>query len=169
MPGDLTDFRYCPYCGEGLVMATRGARQRPSCASCGYTQYKNPVAGVAVVIVDAEGRVLLGERATGEYAGRWCIPCGYVEWDEEIRAAAVREFEEETGLRVETGEIIAVHSNFHNERQHTVGTWFAGRVLGGELHPVDGEFRRLAYFDPASPPALAFATDALVLRQLAEG
>ncbi|MGE5594480.1 MAG: NUDIX domain-containing protein, partial [Hyphomicrobiales bacterium] len=99
--------------------------------------------------------------------GKWCIPCGYVEWDEEVRAAAEREFAEETGLSVRAGDVVAVHSNFHNPKQHTVGIWFEGELLGGELHPVDGELDELRWVDPADPPELAFPTDALVLQQLA--
>jgi len=121
---------------------------------------------VAVVLQNQAGHVLMGRRATGDYAGLWCIPCGYVEWNEEVRHAAVREFREETGLDVELGAVVAVHSNFHNPKLHTVGIWFRGTPTGGELRPADGEFSEIGWFDPASPPTLAFPTDALVCAQL---
>jgi 8-oxo-dGTP diphosphatase len=158
---------FCPDCGRPLT-ADAGAGRRPRCA-CGFVRYRNPIVGVAVVVRDGSGGVLLGQRAKGDYAGLWCIPCGYVEWDEDVRDAARREFHEETGLLVEPGEVVAVHSNFHNPGQHTVGIWFAGTAAGGRLHPQDGELSALAYFDPAAPPPLAFPTDALVLAQLAGG
>ena len=161
--------RFCPDCGQALVSDVRGGRRNPYCTGCGFVRYHNPIVGVAVVIRDPEGRVLLGRRARGEYAGLWCIPCGYVEWHEEIREAAVREFREETGLLVTTGAVVAVHSNFHNARQHTVGVWFAGTVTGGSLAPLDGELDALDYFPPGTPPALAFPTDADVLKELAQG
>jgi len=170
-PGPVAGRWFCPDCGTRLVpssaAAERGIEYRPYCPACGFVRYRNPIVGVAVVIRDGDGRVLLGRRAAGVYAGQWCIPCGYVEWDEDVRASARREFGEETGLAVETGAILAVHSNFHNAAQHTVGIWFEGRITGGHLHPVDGELSELAYFDPATPPDLAFPTDALVLAQLA--
>lgn len=161
-------FRFCPRCGVRLTVLDRGGAPRPTCESCGYVQYLNPVVGVAVVVRDEHGRVLLGRRASGGYEGLWCIPCGYVEWDEDIRNAGARELEEETGLVVSAGAVIAVHSNFHNESLHTVGVWFEGIVTGGTLHPVDGELSEVAYFDPADPPELAFPTDLLVLNQLAQ-
>jgi ADP-ribose pyrophosphatase YjhB (NUDIX family) len=157
---------FCPDCGQRLV-ADGG--KHPRCPACGFVRYRNPIVGVAVVVRDETGRVLLGRRSKGDYAGLWCIPCGYVEWDEDVREAAGREFREETGLAVDVGDVIAVHSNFHNAKQHTVGIWFAGQVTGGSLQTADNELDALAYFGPAEPPELAFPTDALVLRQLAAG
>ncbi len=109
----------------------------------------------------------MGRRAQGAYAGLWCIPCGRLEWNEDVRAGAIRELLEETGLEVTADDIVAVHSNFHRTDDHSVGIWFAGQITGGHLHPADGELTDLAYVDPASPPPLAFPTDALVLAQLA--
>lgn len=160
--------RFCPDCGGALFFDYRGGERKPLCPACGFVRYRNPAVGVAAVVRDAGGRVLLGRRAGGDYAGHWCIPCGYVEWDEEIRAATVRECAEETGLDVLLGEVVAVHSNFHSRDKQTVGVWFAATVTGGELRPADGELTELGWFDPGQPPhPLAFPTDALVLDQLA--
>lgn len=158
---------FCPDCGRALVSSVRGGERYARCFNCGFVRYRNPIVGVAVVVRDEAGRVLLGCRAKGDYAGLWCIPCGYVEWEEDVRAAARREFVEETGLQVTIGDVVAVHSNFHDSKQHTVGIWFAGEATGGHLHPADGELTELAFFDPGTPPALAFPTDGLVLGQLA--
>ena len=128
---------------------------------------RRPTVGVAVVVRDAEGRVLLGKRAVGWGAGEWCIPCGSLEWGEDVRAAAARELLEETGVRARAGEVVAVHSNFHDPERLTVGIWFAGEDVEGEPVPADGELSEVRYFDPADPPPLAFPTDALVLTQLA--
>ena len=160
--------RFCPDCGGALFFDYRGGERKPFCPACGFVRYRNPAVGVAAVVRDAGGRVLLGRRAGGDYAGHWCIPCGHVEWDEEIRAAAVRECAEETGLDVLLGEVVAVHSNFHSRDKQTVGVWFAATVTGGELRPADGELTELGWFEPGQPPhPLAFPTDALVLDQLA--
>ena len=161
--------KFCPECGASLAEVERSGRLRKACPVCGFVEYRNPAVGVAVILRDDGGRVLLGRRATGEYAGLWCIPCGYVEWDEDVREAATREFEEETGLLVALGDVVAVHSNFHNREKQTVGIWFAGTALGGGLAPVDGEFTEVGWFAPGAPPELAFPTDAIVLGDLARG
>jgi len=159
--------QFCPDCGGALFFDYRGGERPPTCPACGYQRIRYPIVGVAVVIRDDAGRVLMGRRAQGTYAGLWCIPCGRLEWGEDVRAGAIRELLEETGLEVTADDIVAVHSNFHRPDEQSVGIWFGGHVTGGYLHPADGELTELGYFDPADPPALAFPTDALVLAQLA--
>ncbi len=158
-------FLHCPGCGGTLETRVRGDRLRPHCTDCGRPVFHNPAVGVAVVLFDDEGRLLLGRRSRG-YAGQWCIPCGYVEWDEDVREAAARELAEETGLVVEVGDVVAVHSNVHDPSQHTVGIWFAGRLVGGTL--LAGDDLDQVGFHPLDdlPGPLAFATDELVVDQL---
>jgi 8-oxo-dGTP diphosphatase len=161
-------YRFCPCCGGPLAQEVRGDRPRLVCRDCSQILYVNPAVGVAVVVRRGED-ILWGRRASGLYVGHWCIPCGYVEWGEEVQSAARREFQEETGLIVELGPILSVHSNFHDPERLTVGIWFAGRVVGGSLRAAD-DLDRVAFFPLASPPApLAFPTDEAVLAELREG
>ena len=157
-------FRYCPYCASELALADRGGRDRPVCPRCAYIQYRNPVVGVAVIVLRG-AEVLLGRRA-GSYQGMWCIPCGYVEWDEDVRDAARREFQEETGLQVRIDRVYAVHTNVHNPRLHTVGIWFNASVVGGSAVAGD-DLDEIRYFGlDELPDGLAFPTDRLVLDRL---
>ena len=79
--------------------------------------------------------------------------------------AARREFLEETGLRVEIGEVYAVHSNFHDPTSHSVGIWFLGSVLEGKLGAAD-DVDQVAWVQLGEvPDNLAFPTDRLVIDQ----
>jgi ADP-ribose pyrophosphatase YjhB (NUDIX family) len=119
-----------------------------------------------VVVFDDQERVLMVLRAEGATRpGFWSIPAGYVDYGEEIRSAAARELREETGLIAEIGDVVWVASNFHDPEKLTVGIWFAGTVVGGELQPGDdAEDARFFVLDDLPP--LAFETDAAYLRTL---
>lgn len=165
----MIPYTYCPQCATKLEQAMRGGRPRQLCPACDFIHYRNPTVGVAVIVLQ-DDKILMGRRAAGHsYAGKWCIPCGHVEWDEDVRTAAAREFEEETGLTVELAdEIVAAHSNFHNAAQHTVGIWFRGHVTAGTLQAAD-DLDQIDYFPLHAPPQpLAFPTDQLVLAQLSK-
>ncbi|MCL6639488.1 MAG: NUDIX hydrolase [Firmicutes bacterium] len=157
-------FFYCPVCGGALEYRPQAGRERLTCRSCGYIFYENPVAGVAAVVFDEDGRVLLGRR-NGSYRGLWCIPCGYVEYDEDVYDAVVREFKEETGLDIKVTGILSVQSNFHNPQAHTVGIWFSAEIAGGEARAQE-DLDEVAFFDLEALPELAFPTDAVVLENI---
>ncbi|NLI12734.1 NUDIX hydrolase [Pelotomaculum propionicicum] len=157
-------YFFCPKCGGVLAYKSYGDRDRLTCAGCQYIFYENPVVGVAVIVFDRDGRILLGKR-NSSYRGLWCIPCGYVEYDEDVFDAAVREFKEETNLEVKINRVFTVQSNFHNPESHTVGIWFLAEVAGGQLE-ARADLDEVAYFDLSDPPPLAFPTDALVIEML---
>ena len=151
-------------CAGELTVVERGGRPRMGCAACSYVHFRDPGVGAAVLLEDATGRVLLVKRGDGATKpGLWCVPCGFVDYGEEVRAAAAREVLEETGLVVTVDEPIFVRSNFHDPEKFTVGIWFGGKVVGGE--PVAGDDAvDLGWFAPEELPALAFETDAELFR-----
>lgn len=65
-------------------------------------EYPRPMVTVDVVIFTFRSRelwVLLVRRKHPPFEGMWAIPGGFVEIDEPLESAALRELEEETGVR----------------------------------------------------------------------
>ncbi len=161
------EYSYCPHCAAQLERADVGRRTRPRCPACGFIHWRNPGVGAAVVVRDAAGGVLLVKRGPeATRSGLWSVPAGFVDYGEDVRAAAARELLEETGLEARIGEVLHVASNFHDPAKLTVGVWFAGEVVGGELRPGDDAVDA-GFFPPADPPPLAFETDREFLAWLA--
>ncbi len=154
------EFSFCPHCSAELQEALLHEATRRACGQCGWIQYLNPTVGAAVVVV-RDGAILLGQRRSG----RWCIPCGHVEWNESIEEAARREFEEETGLQAELQCVLAVKSNFHRPDRQTVGIWYLGRITAGRLRP-GGDLQEVAYFRWDELPELEFPTDCELIDEL---
>ncbi len=65
-----------------------------------YTyDYPRPMLTADCVVVRSGSEVLLVRRGGEPFKGCWALPGGFMEMDETIEHCAVRELEEETGLR----------------------------------------------------------------------
>lgn len=158
-------FYYCPKCAGSLKYSDHRGTERLTCTACGYIFYENPIVGVAGILISGKREILLGRRKNGAYAGMWCIPCGYLEYHEDIREGLRREFREETGLDIVIAGIAAAQSNSHDSDRHTVGIWFYVEATGGAMKAGD-DLDMLGYFDLYKIPELAFPTDMEVINIL---
>lgn len=160
------NYRFCPFCGHSLETVVKNDKIRNFCSVCDKNLYRNPTVGVAVILF-SQDKLLLVKRGRGiSYENQWCIPCGHVEWGEDIREAGRREFLEETGLEIKVGPVFDVHSNFHDPGNLTVGIWFLGSCTGGKM--MAGSDAQEARFFPldAIPQKMAFPTDLLIIEKL---
>jgi 8-oxo-dGTP diphosphatase len=157
--GDLGQFKYCPFCGTRLALRETGGKQRPACPNCRFVQFRNPAPG-AVVLIEKDGQVLLGRRSGSYGAGKWGLPMGFIEFDEDFLTGAIREVKEETGLDVEIRSILSVVSNFLSPRLHTLAIVLLARAIGGELCAGD-DLEAAEWFPLSGPlPEMAFEADA---------
>lgn len=96
--------------------------------------------GVAAIIVDDQGRVLMVRRSD---TGAWQLPSGIVEPGEHPAETMVREVAEETGLEVTVDAIAAIVGKRrvvypNGDECEFVTAVFRCTRIGGELRP-DGE------------------------------
>jgi ADP-ribose pyrophosphatase YjhB (NUDIX family) len=159
---DYLEPRFCSQCAALLRRQFAHGKVHWDCPGCGHRHVRRPTVGVAVAVVE-HAEVLLVERRYGARAGAWCIPCGHVEWDEDVRAAAKREVKEEAGLVVELDGLLDTHTNRWRPARQTVGIWFRGHRVGGTLQAGDDAVAARFFGLDTLPSPLAFPTDILVL------
>lgn len=139
---DLHTASHCPHCGAplGVEVPHPDGRERAVCPECRFVLYLGPkVAAGTIPVVD--GRLVLIKRGVPPRIGFWSFPCGYVEYDETIQQAAIRETREECGLEVEIAPagMIGCYS-YAADAQAPLGlviTAFHAEVVGGELQAGD--------------------------------
>ncbi len=157
------ELTYCPVCGHQLVLREEAGRMRQVCPNCGYIHYVNPVPAVGIVI-EQDGGVVLIQRLHPPHKGVWTLPSGFIEADESAEEAAIREAEEETGLKVEIDELAGVNSFPEGPPQSGIMIFFRAHPVGGVLKGGD-DAADARVFQPEEMPLLPFRTHREMMAQ----
>ena len=105
------EFKFCPVCGNRLGFSKLKTLEpgRLFCPSCDFILYLDPKV-VACSILEMDGKIVLLRRAINPQKGKWVMPGGYVDRGEEVKAAAIRETEEECGIKTQIKRLLGVYS-----------------------------------------------------------
>ena len=127
--------------------------------------------GVGVMLLNADGRVFVGQRLDSTLEA-WQMPQGGVDDGEDTLEAAHRELEEETGIRRDLVQIIgcAEEELIYDLPEDLIGklwkgryrgqrqTWYLARFVGSDedvnIETEHPEFRAWKWADPAELPAM---------------
>ncbi len=124
-----------------------------------YTyEYPRPMLTADVMVTNAKGEVLLVRRGNDPFKGCWALPGGFMEMDETIEHCAVRELEEETGLKVSEKDIrlIGVYSApGRDPRGRTVTLAYSVRI-GNETAKAGDDAAEVRWWPLNALPPLAF-------------
>ena len=97
----------------------------------------------------------------------WSLPKGKLEKGETHEEAALREVEEETGLRCELGREIASTTYRDRYDRPKVVRYWAMTPVGGKLHRTDEVDKSVWLSPPAAAALLSYSHDRRVLASLA--
>ena len=88
-----------------------------------YTyNYPRPAVTADCVVItrEKEPRVLLIQRGNEPFKGCWAFPGGFMDMDETTEECAVRELEEETGMKVKELQQIGAYSKDLRKDEETL-------------------------------------------------
>lgn len=123
---------YCYRCGYPLSQKILDGRTREVCPKCGWIHYEHRKVSAAAC-VEKDGKLMLVKRGIDPWKGTWYMPAGYLEVDEDPKACAAREAYEETGFRVQIGNLINVYTYEDDPRGNGIVLLYEGRISGGKL------------------------------------
>jgi 8-oxo-dGTP diphosphatase len=162
-PEKIPAYKFCPVCAQTLTVKMHGGKKRPACPACGFVHFHNPSPVISILIHQDE-RFILGRRKNEPMKGKWAIPSGYIEFNDNFLATAVQEAKEETGLEVKVTSILNVVSSFYSPDFHFLGLYFSAEVTGGELKSTD-DMDDVSWYPLAGPlPDMAYAEDLEAIR-----
>ncbi len=119
----------------------------------------------------ADGRdltVLLIQRDLDPYSGAWALPGGFVKIDEDLEAAALRELEEETGVRdLYLDQLGAFGTPDRDPRERVITVAYLA-IVNLFDHPVTAatDARNAGWFPVDELPRLAFDHDVILAAAL---
>ena len=100
----------CPSCAKELQTTFVNGQDRLVCFDCEFVHWDNPIP-VTATIVPMDAGIVLVRRKYPPFVDDWCLPGGFIEGYESPEASAIREVEEEKGLKVEIGRLLGAESS----------------------------------------------------------
>lgn len=125
-----------------------------------YTyKYPRPAVTADCIVITREPvpRVLLIERGNPPFKGCWALPGGFMEMDETTEECAVRELEEETGLKVDKIHLVGAYSKLGRDpRGRTVTTAYLAIADEATAATGQDDAAKAQWFPIDALPPLAF-------------
>lgn len=133
-----------------------------------------PGVGVGVVILNKDGKILLGQRHVDQLSrpekfnagGAWTCPGGKIKFGETMEQCAIRETQEECGITPKTLEFFALNEDM-NDIVHFITIGFICREFDGEPQVLEpNEITEWAWFDFDNLPENLYGPTKKYLRNL---
>jgi len=124
-------------------------------------EYPRPAVTADIVVIkptDNQREVLLIERKHPPFEGMWALPGGFLDMDETLEDAALRELQEETGITgIELEQFHTFSKVDRDPRHRTITTVFIGYTNENTADPEAGDdAANTRWFPLHDLPPLAF-------------
>ena len=160
-------MKFCSECGKTVVHRIPEGDNLPRyvCEHCDIIHYQNPKLVVGCLPVYKE-QILLCKRAIEPSYGLWTLPAGFMENQESLEEAALRESREEANANLEIEDIYSVISLPHINQIYVL---YRAKLLDLDFY-AGIESLEVQLFDEKDIPweQLAFKTIERTLKQFFE-
>ena len=121
---------------------------------------------VDVLIVrpfEMEQQILLIKRKNHPFRDCWALPGGFVDENEDLEQAAIRELVEETQVKVSHLEQIGAFGKpYRDPRGHMVSIAYLGKVATNTIAIAADDAKEIGWFSVTNLPSLAFDHSAII-------
>lgn len=119
--------------------------------------YPRPSVTTDIIVINAEKKVLLIKRLNEPFKNFWAFPGGFVDKDEDIEPAALRELMEETSLGLKTlTQFKAYGTPGRDPRGHCISIVFYKFTNNLPIAKAQDDAKEVAWFNLENLPELAF-------------
>lgn len=118
----------------------------------------NPGVGIAAILVNDKGKVLMGLRKGKLGNGTWGFPGGKLNYGEEIIDCIIREVKEETNLDISDLTYIGTTNDIMEEdNRHYITMFFSTTKYSGDIQIMEPDkCLEWKWFDPIDLPPNLF-------------
>jgi len=148
-------MQYCTQCGFENTFSYIDGNDRFHCNQCKTIHYQNPKP-TATLICMKDNKLLLGKRNRHPAKGAWGLIGGFMELNETLQEAALRELYEETHLKGEVLNIIGTTSHFNTVFGDILLIGLIIKITDWSTLKADDDISEAELFDINNLPQLAF-------------
>jgi ADP-ribose pyrophosphatase YjhB (NUDIX family) len=132
-------------------------------------EYPHPAVTVDVAVFSQQNnqlKLLLIQRANDPHKGKWALPGGFIDIDEDLETAAKRELEEETGISVNDIEQLYTYGDPKRDpRERVITVVYTTLISSNEVQlQAASDAAAADWFDINDLPELAFDHSEIIRR-----
>lgn len=102
-------LKFCPRCGSSHFQVT--GNRSFKCDECSFNYFVNSSAAVAVLLFNEKDELLFTRRAIEPHFGKLDLPGGFIDPGETGEQAAIREIQEELGIKIHSLKYFCSYPN----------------------------------------------------------
>lgn len=144
-------YKYCPTCKTELSKKIVDDQRVPTCSWCGFIFWNNPKPVVSFLFVQ-NGKVFMLQRAREPLTDYWCLPGGFMRYEETPEESIKREMKEETGLHVTIEGLVGVYRIDNDPRGVHIDMIYYGK--GDGKITLSSEDKTYSYYRKDELPEL---------------